>query len=73
MPNNNRISNKDIYDAINGLRVELGSRIDKVEIEVKENTDWRNKVTGQIVIIMILIGTAANFVVDYFRGLINNN
>jgi len=62
---NGSITNRDLYDAINGLRIEIGERIEKVEEKVDENTNWRNKIVGQFTIMMVFIGTAINAFWDY--------
>lgn len=55
------VSNKDIYDAINDLRKEIMHRVEVIEAEVHETTNWRNKVIGQITVIFAVIGIVANW------------
>lgn len=62
------ISNKDIYEAINGLRQEMTHRIENVEKKVDENTNWRNKIVGQIAVIVAVIGFGINFAWDFISN-----
>lgn len=62
----NVVTNKEIYEAIDSLRQELGHRMDKIESEVDCNTNWRNRITGQFAVMMIFIGLTINFIWDSF-------
>jgi len=50
---------KDIYSTVNGLRVEMNDRIDRVEKRVDILEDFRGKILG--VASMIAIGASAVF------------
>lgn len=59
-----KITNKDLYQAINDLRQELGHNIETLQLKVDENTNWRNQVTGKLTVLMIVVGTAINWMWD---------
>jgi hypothetical protein len=65
------VTNKDIYEAVNNLERKLLHRIERIENEVKDNTNWRNKITGQITLIVMAVGFAVNFIWDFIIRRIN--
>ena len=58
---NGTITNRELYEAIEKLEDKIGHRLEKMEMCVDENTNWRNRVMGQLTIMMIIIGTAINW------------
>jgi len=62
------VSLKDVYDAVNGLREEMTTKIEKIEKEVDKNTTWRNRMTGQITVIVIIVGIIINWLSDTIMG-----
>ena len=78
MTKDQNITNKDLYDAINTFRKEVQDTMEKTEIrcinrykeigvEVKDNTNWRNRITGQFAVITVVLGFAINWFFDQFQ------
>ena len=65
------ISNKDIFDAINSLRIEMKQDIKDLRVEVDGNTNWRNQITGKLTVLFISIGIGVNFLMDWARDKLN--
>ena len=65
MTKNDTVTNRDLYDIINDLRKEMACRIDKIEIEVRETTNWKNQLTGKITVLVAVIGIGVNILWDY--------
>ena len=72
---NNKVTQKDIYEAIQDFRSEVthmfekqaegcNSKYEKVQEQVTENTDWRNKAIGQVTVIFAIIGLGVNWLWD---------
>ena len=64
--NKDSVTLRDIYNAIGELRKELSGRIEKVEDDVVDINNWRNKLIGQFSVIMVLIGIGINYLWDFF-------
>lgn len=60
------ITNQDIYNAINDLRQEVNHNLERLEDDVKENTNFRNQLIGKITVMMALIGIGVNWLWDLF-------
>lgn len=61
---NNRVTLRDIYDAVNALESKVTHRIDGVEKQVDENTSFRNQLVGKITLLFALMGIAVNWIWD---------
>lgn len=69
---------QDVQKAINRLEDKIDGEISCLRLdvkdlskEVKNNTDWRNNITGKITIMFIFIGVGINFVMDYIKDKIS--
>lgn len=67
---NGKITNKDLYEAIERLENKICARYDakfsRLELQIDENTSWRNKIVGQFAIIMVIIGAGINWLFGQF-------
>ena len=62
------ITNKNIFDEITKLRLEMKSDLKDLRDEVDNNTSWRNQVTGKLTILFLLVGIGVNFAMDWIRN-----
>jgi len=66
---NNKVTLRDVYDLVerktNSLETKFEHKIEKLEIQIDCNTDFRNQLVGKMTVIFVVIGTAINFVWDY--------
>jgi len=67
MANNHYVTNKDIHEAIENLRLEIKRDIKDIRACVDENTSWRNRIVGQFTIIMVIVGAAINWIFSQFN------
>lgn len=66
------VTNKDIFDAINSLRLEMKKDVGDLRKEVDINTHWRDKITGKLTVLFVAIGIGINFAMDWVRDKLSN-
>jgi hypothetical protein len=58
------ITNQDLYNALNDFRKEVREMLNPIDAQVKANTRWIDRATGQFTIIMIFVGAGINYLFD---------
>jgi len=58
------VSNQQLYDAIERLESKIVHRIELLETEVRDTTNWRNQLTGKLTVVFAVIGLGINFLWD---------
>lgn len=62
------ITNKDLYEAIDKMRLELKADLKTLKVEVDANTGFRHQLTGKLTVLFIFIGVGVNFLMDWGRN-----
>ncbi len=60
----NHVTNKHLYDAINSLERKILRRLRTDERKIDKNTDFRNQLTGKIIVLMGVVGVGINILWD---------
>lgn len=59
------ITLKDVYEVVQRLEDKMDGKFDKLDEEVKENTNFKNQLIGKMTVIFAIIGISVNMVWDY--------
>lgn len=68
MSNGNYVTNTQLFEKLENLEAKIETRVLRIEEKVEDNTNWRNKITGQFTVLMIFIGLGINWIWDKVTG-----
>ena len=63
---NDKVTLRDVYDAVNSLEAKMTHRVEKLEVCVDDNTNFRNQLIGKMTVIFAVIGISVNWLWDIF-------
>lgn len=59
-----KVTLRDVYEAVDSLRKEMGGRIDKIEDRVDKNEDKISRIYGGVGVVSVIFGTIAGIITD---------
>lgn len=62
--NMDKVTLRDVYEAVDSLRKEVGGHIDKLEDRVDRNDEKISKIYGGVGVISVIFGTIAGIITD---------